>query len=457
MTVLCVGLAGEADPEAAATGVDRLLTSLEMLLGRYEASLDRVLGDSVIAVFGARQLHEDDAERAVQAARALVEETRRQAGRRSAPQVSVGVATGEAYFGPVGRGGQATHSVLGPLVNRAARLQGRAAAGQVLADQATYRRTHQAFAYRSPDSAGTPASAQAYEVAGALARPAKTRGIEGLRAELIGRDEELAKLEAALARVRAGQGQVVSLISEAGLGKSRLVAELKARCDSSEPATLLSMDRQSTIPTPQSAIAWLEGRCLEMASSTSYGPFVDLLHGHFTATDAVRGEPPALAAAIRSELYALRDANLLADDQVEEIGPLLGNLLSVNFGDDWDERLRFADPAQIRHRTFAALRAFFGALAAAANRFGPGGSALGGQPIPRPDRRVAELAGRPPAAAVMHLPAGTGISERAVSCGGGAPRPGTLQRGAPARAHGRGEPADARLATDGGRAAGQGA
>ena len=65
-----------------------------------------------MAVFGARQLHEDDAERAVQAARALVEETHRQAGARSATQVSVGVATGEAYFGPVGRGGQATHRCL---------------------------------------------------------------------------------------------------------------------------------------------------------------------------------------------------------------------------------------------------------------------------------------------------------------------------------------------------------
>ena len=64
MTILCVGLAGEADPEAAVTGVDRLLASLETLLGRYEARLDRVLGDSVIAVFGARQVHEDDAERA---------------------------------------------------------------------------------------------------------------------------------------------------------------------------------------------------------------------------------------------------------------------------------------------------------------------------------------------------------------------------------------------------------
>ena len=90
---------------------------------------------------------------------------------------------------------------------------------------------------------------------------------------------------------------------------------------------------------------------------------MDLLRGHFTVTDAVRSEPPALAAAIRSELCALRDASLLADEQVEEIGPLLGNLLSVKFGDDWDERLRMADPAQLRYRTFAALRAFFGALA----------------------------------------------------------------------------------------------
>ena len=106
--------------------------------------------------------------------------------------------------------------MLGPLVNRAARLQGGADAGQVLADQATYRRTHQAFAYGSLDSAGMPASAQAYEVAGALAQPAKTRGIEGLRAELIGRDEELAKLEAAL--TPSGPARVKQCLSSARPG-----------------------------------------------------------------------------------------------------------------------------------------------------------------------------------------------------------------------------------------------
>jgi len=364
VTVLCAGLAGEAEPEAAAAGLDRLLTVLETILGRHEARLDRLLGDSVVAVFGAQQVHEDDAERAIQAALALIEAAPAHSGAVGQPAgISIGVVTGEAYFGPVGRGEHAVVSVLGPLVNRAARLQARAVTGQVLADRATQRQTRQAFCYRALDADVTGGQAQAYAVEAAQPRPAKTHGIEGLRAELIGRDEELAKLEAAVARVRAGQGQMVALISEAGLGKSRLVAELKARRDSVEAATPSSTGVQSALDSPQSAIVWLEGRCLEMTTSTSYGPFVDMLHGHFATADAVRGEMLALAAAIRAELRALREAGLLTDEQVKEIGPLLGNLLSVNFGDDWDARLRFADPGQIRHRTFAALRAFFGALA----------------------------------------------------------------------------------------------
>ena len=140
-------------------------------------------------------------------------------------EVSVGVATGEAYFGPVGR---RTGDALGawPAGEPGSAAARARTAGQVLADQATYRWTHQAFAIARAGMASPGKDRR--EVAGALARPAKTRGIEGLRAELIGRDEELAKLEAALARFQAGQGQVVALISEAGLGKSRLVAELKA-------------------------------------------------------------------------------------------------------------------------------------------------------------------------------------------------------------------------------------
>lgn len=368
VSVLCAGLAGEAEPDAAASGVARLLQALETALIGYEARIDRLLGDNVVAVFGAGRVHEDDPERAMQAALALVASGAAQA--RAALGISAAVVTGEAYFGPVGAGDPAHIAVLGPLVNRAARLQTRAAAGQALADRATYSRTRGAFSFRPASSEGAPEQPQVYEVIGVRSRPAKTRGIEGLRAALVGRDEELTRLTAALTKACAGQGQMVTLIGEAGVGKSRLVAELRARHPHPDP--LPAREREAT-PSPlggegrgEGHVAWLEGRCLELAASTPYAPFVDLLRGYFStlaALDDAPCDPALLACTLCADLRALRDEGHLTAEQVEEIGPLLGNLLSLCFGDDWDERLRMADPGQIRHRTFAALRTIFTAWA----------------------------------------------------------------------------------------------
>src|SRR5205823_2833846 len=121
-------------------------------------------------------------------------------------------------------------TVMGTVVNLAARLQKQAEPGQVLVGEATHRLTRRAFAF-TPLSFSLKGVAQpvaAYAVERALPRPEKARGIEGLRAELIGRDGELAKLKEALAELLQGRGQIVTLIGEAGVGKSRLVAELKA-------------------------------------------------------------------------------------------------------------------------------------------------------------------------------------------------------------------------------------
>ena len=124
-------------------------------------------------------------------------------------------------------------------------------------------------------SGEAPESGQEYEVAGALARPTKTRGIEGLRAALIGRDEELTKLDEALARVQAGQGHMVALIGEAGVGKSRLVAELKGAIvtHSQQPHSSSIGDqartRQSAIPQSLGwkAAAWRWPRAHRMGRS----------------------------------------------------------------------------------------------------------------------------------------------------------------------------------------------
>lgn len=211
-------------PDEAAEVVNRLLRLMVDALLKYEGRVDRFLGDGVLAVFGTPRAHESDPERAILAA-LEIRETARQLGL----EVTAGINTGEVYVGGVGSERHQEVTVMGPVVNLASRLQGQAEPGQILIGEATYRLTRRAFAAvpLSLEVKGIAQPITAYSVERTLPRPEKARGIEGLRAELIGRDQELAELKEALAEVQRGRGQMVSLIGEAGVGKSRLVAELK--------------------------------------------------------------------------------------------------------------------------------------------------------------------------------------------------------------------------------------
>src|SRR5207253_3137006 len=137
--------------------------------------------------------------------------------------------SGVVYVGAVGSERHQERTVIGPVVNLAARLQEQAQPGQLLVGETTHYQSRGAFEFAplSLPIQGLPQPVQTYAVAGILPQPRKARGIEGLRAELIGRERELTQLQDALAAVASGHGQIVSLIGEAGLGKSRLVAELK--------------------------------------------------------------------------------------------------------------------------------------------------------------------------------------------------------------------------------------
>jgi DNA-binding SARP family transcriptional activator/regulation of enolase protein 1 (concanavalin A-like superfamily) len=332
-------------PEEEADLLRRLLEAMGAVLQIYEGRVDRFLAGGVVAVFGTPQAHEDDPERAIRAALEI-----REAAQALGPSVTAGINTGSVFVGDIGVAPPAeaqvrSPGVVGPVVHLATALQAHATAGQILVGQATYRLTRRAFAF-SPLGLAIAGSARpviAYAVADALPRPQKAYGIEGLRAELIGRDEELARLQAALAKVLAGEGQMVTLVGEAGVGKSRLVAELKEAA------------RGSSSPL------WLEGRALELGMSAGYWLFVDLFRDFLAwrpeEDDPARGR--RLAAALRD----LAARGHLAEERVEEMGPLLGNLLSLRFGNDWDDRLKYASPEQVRHQTFLAVRDFFAALA----------------------------------------------------------------------------------------------
>jgi DNA-binding SARP family transcriptional activator len=348
-----------------ATRIDRLLPTMVDILLRYEGRMRRLTGSGLLAVFGTPMAHEDDTERAIQAAMEI-----REAAHSLGLQVTAGIATGRISIGEIGieedpgpegrqpdaratsgsriPGSNYSNGSRDPIIRMAARLQQQAEPGQIVVGEPTYRLTRRAFAF-APCARRSQAAVVAYVVTGALSRPEKARGIDGLRTELIGRDEELAKLTEALAATRQGRGEMVSLIGEAGVGKSRLVAELKQ--------TASGADEDDGLPR----LLWLEGRCLELGMAAGYSAFLDLFRDYFgwhsAETDRSRGE--RIVASLqefvgRGELTAARAA---------EMAPLLGNLLSARFGDNRDERLENAPPEQIRYQTLLAVRDFFATLA----------------------------------------------------------------------------------------------
>jgi class 3 adenylate cyclase/tetratricopeptide (TPR) repeat protein len=365
---------GALHPEDAAALVSRLLKTMVDVLLKYEGRVDRFLGDGLLAVFGVPQAHESDPERALLAAMEI-----RSAAHEMGLQVTAGINTGEVYVGGVGSEQHREVTVMGPVVNLAARLQSHAAPDQILVGEAAYRHTRRAFEFSrlSLELRGFPEPVEAYLLERALPRPEKARGIEGLRAELIGRDGELSRLQDALQELLRGRGQIATLIGEAGVGKSRLVAELRAGL-TPPPCPPPRSGEGGTLPDPgfspsplrgggrgegSAAPLWLEGRCLELSMTASYWLFVDLFRDYFAwqpeEDDRARGE--RLEACLRQ--FVARGE--LSAERCEEMGPLLGHLLSVRFGTDWDERLEHASPEQIRYQTFLAVRDFFVTLAKA--------------------------------------------------------------------------------------------
>jgi DNA-binding SARP family transcriptional activator/class 3 adenylate cyclase len=357
-------------PEDAAALVNRLLGAMVDALLKYEGQVDRFLRDGVLAVFGTLQVHEDDAERAIRAAIEI-----RAAAHKLGLEVTAGINTGLVYAGTVGSDRHQEQTVVGPVVNLAARLQEQAQPGQLLVGETTHYQSRRAFNFEPLSLAiqGLPQPVHAYVIGEALPRPEKARGIEGRRAELIGREGELARLREALAAVTqpgAGEagGQMVSLIGEAGVGKSRLVAELKGLLAEVEVPRLSGVSFSGGEPlkrgTPvdgRQPPLWLEGRCIELSMTTGYSLFLDLLREYF----AWRPEEPESKRVARLvvALRELVERGDLAAERAEEMGPLLGNLLSLRSGTDWDVRLKNASPEQIRHQTLLALQELFVALA----------------------------------------------------------------------------------------------
>ena len=280
------GLGERLDPEQVAEIMNGAFAFLNASVKRYDGTVARLLGDAIIAFFGAPVAHEDDAERAVRAGLDIQAAAREyaQAVRRSYGvdfEVRVGINTGLAVLAAVGDEIRAEYTAMGDTTNVAARLQSVASPGTVLISADTYHLVKQLFELRSRGGAmvkGKSAPIETYEVLAPRAVPGKVRGLEGLTSPLVGRAAEFKLVNDRLNEVREGRGAFVAVIGEAGLGKSRLLAEVGEAAKSG----------------PE--VAWLEGRALSYGQAVTYYPWRQVIR---QAIGAQEGEPPE---AVRERL-----------------------------------------------------------------------------------------------------------------------------------------------------------
>jgi adenylate cyclase len=216
------------DPEDLRRILGAFFAALVRPIQRYEGTVEKYVGDAVMAVFGAPVSHEDDAERTVRAAvemqralRLLNDWLEREHGLRLA--LRVGISSGEVVSGLLASDVQSAYTVVGETVNTAQRLESIATPGDIVVGAATYRLAARAFEFEPLGSMtlkGKAQAVEAYRVVGS-----KDEAVALGSTPLVGRGAELALLRRALAIAVLGQGHAVTLRGEAGVGKSRLIAE----------------------------------------------------------------------------------------------------------------------------------------------------------------------------------------------------------------------------------------
>jgi class 3 adenylate cyclase/tetratricopeptide (TPR) repeat protein len=327
-------LLADRDPEEARKLLDPVLERMMEAVHRYEGTVNQVMGDGIMALFGAPLAHEDHAVRACYAAldlqramRRLTEGLRRDHG--VTVEVRVGLNSGEVVVRAIGSDLHMDYTAVGQTTHLAARMEQLASPGTTLLTADTLRLA-EGYVEVKPLGAmpvkGLPTPVEAYELTGAGARRSRlaAAAARGLT-RFVGRDTELEQLREALARAAEGHGQVVAIVGEPGVGKSRLVWE---------------------VTHSHRTHGWLilEAGSVSYGKATPYLPVGSLLRGYFQIGD--RDEPRAIREKVTGKVLTL-------DRALEPALPALLALLDVPVE---DRRWQALDPPVRRQRTIDAVR-----------------------------------------------------------------------------------------------------
>jgi class 3 adenylate cyclase len=299
VTVLFADLKGslellaDRDAEEARELLDPVIEHMMEAVHRYEGTVNQVMGDGIMALFGAPLAHEDHALRACYAALDMQQQLKRYAEEARHVhgvnvQIRVGLHSGEVVVRAIGSDLHMDYTAVGQTTHLAARMEQLATPGTVLLTADTLRLAEGFIAVKPLGPVpvkGLDAPVDVYELTGAgplrsRLHAAVARGLT----RFVGRDAEIEQLREALGRAAEGHGQLVAVVGQPGVGKSRLIWE---------------------VIHSQQTLGWLilQAGSLSYGKGTPYLPVVDLLKGYFQIGD--RDEPRAIREKVTGKLLAL--------------------------------------------------------------------------------------------------------------------------------------------------------
>jgi class 3 adenylate cyclase/tetratricopeptide (TPR) repeat protein len=322
------------DPEEAHQVMDGCFKILMDEIHKYEGTINQFTGDGVMALFGAPVAHEDHAQRACYAALAIQgavtiygDKVKENHGQDF--QMRIGLNSGPVIVGAIGDDLRMDYTAVGDTTNLAARMESMAQPETIFVSENTQRLARDFFEFKSlgkVEVKGKEDPQEAFELikTGEVETRIGASVAKGLT-RFVGRKNSMTALMEAYEKVKSGSGQVVGLVGEAGVGKSRILFEMRNML-------------------PQGEYSYFEGRCIHFGGSMIYLPILDILRSYFEIKDG----DPELTIKKKTE-----EKIIDFDEKLKGVLPPIHELLSLKVDDEAFNKL---EPNEKRERTFEAIR-----------------------------------------------------------------------------------------------------
>ncbi len=327
----------ELDTEEYVEFIKIVFNELNGAVKLYEGNIDKHEGKILMATFGVPSAHEDDPERAIKSGLLMLNQILKLKQKIKKPLgLRIGVNLGRVYAASVGSKIKSEYTVMGDAVNFAARIMEYAKENELLVGDEVYQITQPVFEFSEPLRflpQGSKQEMVMYNVYRQKTGFIKRRGIEGLSSPLVDRKQELILLSSLVQELFSGKGNIVLILGEAGVGKSRLIEELFTQSLS------MALERVKNIN-------WCIGRCSPYRE-TLYHPFVEI----FKQICEIRTEDSEML--IMAKL--LTSIEKLMGEKAEDIFPYIAELFNIKIVAKYEEKVKYLKPEEIKLQIFNAV------------------------------------------------------------------------------------------------------